>query len=73
MTTLPPAPEAITELIKCGCKVTRCSRNQCKCKKNGLFCTEFCSCCEEDDPCDNMKVDSTDEEETDEETDEEDV
>ena len=39
MTTLPPAPEAITELIKCGCKVTRCSRNQCKCKKNGLFCT----------------------------------
>ena len=39
MTTLPPAPEAITELIKCGCKVTWCSRNQCKCKKNSLFCT----------------------------------
>ena len=26
MNTLPPAPEAITELIICGCKVTRCSR-----------------------------------------------
>ena len=39
MTTLPSASKAITELIKCGCKVTRCSRNQCKCKKNGLFCT----------------------------------
>ena len=69
MTSLPPAPEAITQLVKCGCKLTHCSRNQCKCrKKNGLLCTEFCSCSEEDEPCENVKVDE--DVETDEETDE---
>ena len=53
MTPAPPAPEAVTQLVKCGCGQTRCSNNQCKCKQNGLFCTEFCSCSEEEDPCAN--------------------
>ena len=53
MTPAPPAPEAVTQLVKCGCRQTRCANNQCKCKKNGLSCTEFCTCSEEEDPCSN--------------------
>ena len=68
MTSLPPAPEAITQLVKCGCKATHCSTNQCKCRKNGLLCTEFCSCSEEDEPCDNAEEDE--DLETDESSDE---
>ena len=37
MTSLPPAPETITQLVKCWCKATHCSTNQCKCRKNGRF------------------------------------
>ena len=44
MKPAPHAPEVVTELVKYGCGQTRCSNNQCKCKKSGLFCTEFCSC-----------------------------
>ena len=44
MTTLPPAPESITELTVCGYK-TGCNTNRCKCLKNGgLKCTEMCKC-----------------------------
>ncbi|KAG1659614.1 hypothetical protein GQR58_022472 [Nymphon striatum] len=57
MTPLPPAPEGITQLVKCGCKATHCSTSQCKCRKNRLLCTNVCSCSEEDEPCDNAEVD----------------
>ena len=39
---VPPAPSAVLELIKCGCKKT-CSGN-CKCAKNNLPCTPLCKC-----------------------------
>ena len=44
MKPAPYAPKVVTELVKHGCGQTWCSNNQCKYKKNGLFCTEFCSC-----------------------------
>ena len=32
----------------------QCSNNQCKCRKNGLFCSEFCSYSEDEDPFANV-------------------
>ena len=48
MTCLPPAPEAIIELVKCGCK-TQCASNRCQSRPAGLQCTDLCSCYDEDD------------------------
>ena len=39
---LPPAPESITNLVKCGCK-TGCIRN-CSCGRHNIACTELCHC-----------------------------
>lgn len=38
----PPAPEAILQLIKCGCK-SGCE-GRCSCRKNSIPCTEICGC-----------------------------
>lgn len=38
-----PAPQAVVELVKCGCKVG-CKGNRCRCLKNGLPCTPLCKC-----------------------------
>ena len=54
MTKLPPAPEAIIYQVKCGC-MKQCASNRCQCQKNGLSCTDLCSCYdEEDEPCQNV-------------------
>ena len=37
-----PAPQAVIELIKCGCK-TGCGK-KCSCRKNDLPCTPLCKC-----------------------------
>ena len=50
-TDLLPAPLAIMELVKCGCK-TGCILNSCTCRKNNLVCTDICKCgsiCQNDD------------------------
>ena len=52
LTTTPPAPEAIIEMVKCGCVKQQCSTNQCHCRKAGLTCTELCACSDEE-PCEN--------------------
>jgi hypothetical protein len=52
MTTNPPAPHAIIELIKCGCKTSRCATQQCKCRSNKLNCTDLCACCDIEE-CEN--------------------
>ena len=39
---LPPAPTAVVELVKCGCKKT-CTGN-CSCSRNNLLCTALCKC-----------------------------
>lgn len=38
-----PAPLAVIELTKCGCR-THCVSKQCSCSKNGLPCTPLCKC-----------------------------
>ena len=45
-----PAPQALIELVKCGCK-GNCKGNNCSCLKNNLFCTALCKC----NDCDNTK------------------
>ena len=49
MSTLPPAPEAIVELIKCGCLKSKCESARCKCVANKLSCCELCSCYRDED------------------------
>ena len=39
----PPAPNAVIELTKCGCKAG-CKDLKCTCFKNGLPCTPLCKC-----------------------------
>ena len=69
MTTLDPAPIAILELVKCGCKACKCANLQCKCMKHGLKCTDLCTC---GDDCENiiaivLRLDDLDEDSDDEE------
>ena len=55
MMRLPPAPDAVLDLVKCGCAKERCSTNRCQCWKAGLKCTDLCSCIDGgDEPCDNV-------------------
>ena len=67
MTRLPPAPDAVLQLVKCGCKKDRCANNRCRCRKAGLQYTDLCSCSdnEENDCCHNVpdKEENGDEEE----------
>ena len=53
MTTLPPAPEAVIQLVKCGCAEERCSTNRCQCRKANLNCTDSCNCCDSGGICEN--------------------
>ena len=36
-----PAPKSLMKLIHCNCTLY-CETNQCTCKNNGMFCSEFC-------------------------------
>ena len=60
MTPLKPAPDAVLQLVKCGCAKERCSTNRCQCRKAGLQCTVLCSCSDNDEgePCDNAECNS---------------
>lgn len=56
MTLLQPAPNAVLELVRCGCK-THCSSNRCQCRRAGLQCTDLCACFDDDgDPCQNVNT-----------------
>jgi len=39
-----PAPQAVLELVKCGCKGSCHGKANCSCHKNGLSCTALCKC-----------------------------
>ena len=52
LTKLPPAPEAIIQLVKCACENERCSTNRCQCRKAGLNCIDLCTC-SDGEACDN--------------------
>ena len=60
MCTLPPTPEAILELVKCGCVKSKCTTRGCKCMANQLTCTELCGCwSDEEAMCENYGKDDT--------------
>ena len=65
MTSLPLAPEAIIQLVKCGYVKSRCSSSRCKCRKAGLKCTDLCRCADYDDLCDNQLIDDVSSEDED--------
>lgn len=60
-----PAPEAIITLVKCNCKKSKCSSNQCSCRRVDLSCTELCGCGADEDSCENHQdeVEAADEDE----------
>ena len=53
LTKLPPAPEALIQLVKCTCTKERCSTNRCQCRKAGLNCTDLCIC-SDGEACNNV-------------------
>ena len=55
MTRLPPAPEAVIHLVKCGCVKQRCETNHCQCRKAGLNCTDLCRCSDNGEKCENKE------------------
>ena len=49
-THVPPAPDAIVEMVRCQCR-GNCTSNRCSCNANSLPCTDLCLCntqCEND-------------------------
>lgn len=66
----PPAPTAVTHLIKCGCKKSNC-KSHCSCRSHNLNCSEMCMCGAEEDVCSNtnngvlLGIDENDDEESD--------
>ena len=62
----PPAPEAITMLIRCNCK-KGCKSRSCSCLQNTLTCTELCGC--SDFECLNIPENQTTENDTESDSD----
>ena len=64
----PPAPAAITHLIKCNCTKTQCM-SRCSCRSQYLNCSEMCMCGADEEVCGNtgqerpMGIDDTDDQE----------
>lgn len=52
-TTPPPAPKAVLELVKCGCRGS-CTTLSCSCRKHSLQCTDMCGSCESN--CENRNA-----------------
>ena len=42
--TLPPAPEKLLQIVRCGCK-TGCDSKKCSCRRHGLDCSSACKDC----------------------------
>ena len=79
MSTLPPTPEAIIQLVKCKCTKERYANNRRKCRKAGLTCTDLSECSDTKEDCKNKLVDVNDggcndeDDEDDEDDDDDDV
>lgn len=67
--SLPPAPEALLDLIVCAC-TGQCVTGHCSCNRNGLSCTEACQC---GDSCSNPSNEYQQESESDDSDGEEDT
>ena len=48
------APASVVELVRCGCKISKCATQRCTCRLNNLTCTEMCLC-EADEECNNAE------------------
>jgi hypothetical protein len=59
-----PAPQAVLELVKCGCKTGCKPGSRCGCFTNGLPCTPLCKCYSRE--CENVIMNKQIEEEEDE-------
>ena len=55
LSDLPPAPEAVVELVKCNCVTSKCS-GRCSCKAHNMACTELCNCEAAEGACTNLLV-----------------
>ena len=53
MTKLPPATEAIIQLVKCA-YTKQCTSDRCQCRRNGLQCICSCSDTEDEEPYQNI-------------------
>jgi hypothetical protein len=53
MTTLPPAPEEVLDLTRCGCHGA-CNTGRCSCFRQTVKCSEVCGC---EDTCQNSELD----------------
>lgn len=70
MTTLPPAPGAIIQLIRYRCGKNRCTTNRCNCRKAQLNCTDLCGCSDGADSCANqLEADADEDDDAEYETD----
>ena len=66
-TSLPPAPDAVLNMIPCACTKSKCAAGGCSCLSLRLKCTDLCKCknCENtpdesDDSDDNFDKDEID-------------
>jgi len=50
------APEAIVELLRCNCGVSRCASCRCTCRQNQLGCSELCKCEASEECCNSVTV-----------------
>lgn len=55
LTSQSPAPEHLFQLIRCGCKSSKCV-GLCNCKRNDLVCTELCGCEADAENCNNIQT-----------------
>jgi len=52
---LPPAPDVVLHLVKCGCKEIKCSTKSYACIRAELACTDVCGCTNTDETCENCQ------------------
>ena len=58
ITSVKPAPDAVVELVKCGCSVGMCRGGNCSCRRVGMLCTRMCTCEGVEETCTNTELDS---------------
>jgi len=55
LSSMPPHPDSVTKLVRCGCDKTQCSGN-CNCKRNKVVCISICRCEADEDICRNVET-----------------
>ena len=54
LSQIPPAPDAVLQLVRCTCEKSQCSK-RCSCRSNNVVCTELCKCGRDVDNCMNIE------------------